>query len=369
MIISSLLISIFLILYSILILEFRSAWNRSPEHLHVPGEGVFLSVIVPFHNEADNLERLILDLKAQDYPQEKFEVILIDDHSEDSSFNFAKFLSKGSSNFRVIKNNLKQGKKFALKAAAESAIGDFLLITDADCRLPSGWISSFGYYYSEQSEMILVSSGVKMTDSDSFFSKFQALEFSSLVASGAASFFQKSPVMCNGANLSFRRSLFLRAFNDLHPEINTGDDMFLMLFAKKFYPGKMSFLKNHNAFTQTYAKKNWRSYFSQRVRWSSKSMLYRDWKLIYSSIIVFMVNLILLLSVILSFFDTDFIAIFLSALIIKSIPDFLFLRSFLKFSGQSGLLNFFLPSQIIYIFFIPITAVTGLIFKVKTGNR
>ena len=47
----------------------------------------FISVLIPVRNEAENILALLNDLLVQTFPKNLFEVILIDDHSEDETLN------------------------------------------------------------------------------------------------------------------------------------------------------------------------------------------------------------------------------------------------------------------------------------------
>lgn len=52
----------------------------------------FVSVVVPSRNEQDNIERYILSLLAQNYPN--FEVIVIDDNSTDDTLKIMKEIER-----------------------------------------------------------------------------------------------------------------------------------------------------------------------------------------------------------------------------------------------------------------------------------
>ena len=61
-----------------------------------------ISVIVAFKNEEHNLVALIQSIDAQNYPKECFEVILVDDDSNDRSVPVVREAIKGLSNFELI---------------------------------------------------------------------------------------------------------------------------------------------------------------------------------------------------------------------------------------------------------------------------
>jgi glycosyltransferase involved in cell wall biosynthesis len=358
----SLFISLFTgtLYFTIIYLYYRS-WKRQPDYKVSNREPVFLSIIIPFFNEENQIRKIISDTLNLKYPADKYEVILVNDHSTDNSLNIARAIETERNSVSIINNKYKRGKKYALKTGVEYARGEYILITDADCHLPNNWLKLFGDFIAGNPDAELISSGVLMTPGNGFMSKFQSLEFSSLVATGAASFIHGSPIMCNAANLAFKKDLFLNAFESIHPDINTGDDMFLMIYTKRAYPGKLRFLKNRDAFVKTKPVGSWMDFLRQRLRWSSKSSLYTDGKLIQVSIIVLITHLLLLGFLILLLVNIQFLIAFSILFLLKIIPDYLFLRSYLHETRQEKLIKFFLPSQLLNIFIIPLTGIAGIV--------
>lgn len=357
-------ISVFILfLYFHLIYTWFLAWNKAPGFNPESSETSFLTILVPFFNESDNLPDIVKDFEQIEYPQESFEVIFIDDHSTDDSFNRLRDLIQYHENFLLLKNSKNMGKKYALKTGVEKARGQIILTTDADCSINPEWLQLFSGYFNHYPETLLLSSGVIMESSNRFSGMFQALEFSSLIAAGAASFMKGSPIMCNGANLAFNKDLFMEAFPYMYPDINTGDDMFLMLYAKKTNPGRLSFLKSADSFVKTNPALTWRKFMKQRMRWASKATFYRDLKLIYTSLVIFLTNSLLTFFLAMTFFDYRYLLFFFLILAGKSLPDYLLLKSFLTFSGQKDILKFFLPSQLVNMIYIPVTAIAGIILS------
>jgi cellulose synthase/poly-beta-1,6-N-acetylglucosamine synthase-like glycosyltransferase len=348
-------------IYFILIYIYYRSWENHPDYTAGNEEPLFLSIIIPFYNEESHILNIIKDVINLDYPEDKYEVILVNDYSTDHSFAIAFEDAKGNDSILILNNKYKRGKKYALRTGIESARGEYVLITDADCRIPKSWLKLFGDFILRNPDAVLISSGVFMSGQKSFLSGFQSLEFSSLVATGAASFIQGSPVMCNAANLAFRKNLFLKAFDNIHPDINTGDDMFLMIYTKRHFSGKSLFLKNADAYVETKPAGSWSDFLNQRLRWSSKSSLYNDAKIIQVSLAVLITNFLLLIFLVLSFVNSQFLVAFSILFILKLIPDYLFLRSFLRDTGQGNLLKFFLPSQLLNIFIIPFAGFAGIV--------
>jgi cellulose synthase/poly-beta-1,6-N-acetylglucosamine synthase-like glycosyltransferase len=81
--------------------------------------------------------------------------------------------------------------------------------------------------------------------------------------------------MCNGANFAYSKSLFerLNGFEG-NNTIASGDDVFLLQKAVKYYPEKVGFIMKSDFVVLTNAACSWNELFQQRVRWAGKSTEY-----------------------------------------------------------------------------------------------
>ncbi|MBN2017370.1 MAG: glycosyltransferase, partial [Candidatus Cloacimonetes bacterium] len=117
------------------------------------------SIIIPCRNEENNLTILLNSIDRVNYPKVKYEVILIDDASEDGTSEIIKQYCIRENNWHSIlireKNTEYKGKKYAIKLGVEKARFDNLIFTDADCRVPVNWLRSFNSYISENTGMIV----------------------------------------------------------------------------------------------------------------------------------------------------------------------------------------------------------------------
>lgn len=96
-----------------------------------------LSVVIPSYNEMANLQKGTLD-KVEHYLEKhdfNFEVIVVDDGSNDGSLEFAKKFSRENPKFKVLENN-HTGKAGAVTAGVLKATGDYVLFTDMDQATP-----------------------------------------------------------------------------------------------------------------------------------------------------------------------------------------------------------------------------------------
>jgi glycosyltransferase involved in cell wall biosynthesis len=323
---------------------------------------IFVSVIVACRNEEINLPFLLSDIALQDYNQELFELIIIDDNSSDSTFDIASGY-KNIKNIKVLKSR-ESGKKKAIKCGVEASTGDILITTDADCRAGRGWLKNIVSFYAENKpEMIIGAVGMKGTDG--FFQYFQQLEFMSLQGITAGSAMTGSPVMCNGANLAFTRESYLNNVENMHYDKVSGDDVFLLHSLKEKKGNKIMWIESDDSLVRTCTSETILSFFRQRARWISKAGAYRDFDTISLAMVTLVTIMLQPFLLIAGMFDPQFLPVLPAAFILKSIPDYLILRNTTSRYGNRKLMRWFLPSQICYIFYV-LTLIPGAIIR---GNR
>ena len=324
-------------------------------------------------NEAENIASLIHDLSKQNFSNDLFEIILIDDFSEDNSIEIAEKSKQrySLSNLQIVKNQ-GEGKKAAIRKGIELSNGDLIVTTDADCRLSKDWLIIIANFYEkEKSDMIIAP--VKLISNKHFFTKLQALEFTSLIASGAGAAILKNPIMCNGANLIYTKEIINSlGKNSMKNEYASGDDVFLMHSIKKA-KGKISFLKSKEATVSTKAQNSFINFWQQRKRWASKSKGYNDFYTKLIGLIILIINSLMVLFLFASFFDLTFLNFWIITYLSKTLCDFPILYSTCKFFNQKTLVVYIPILQIIYPFYVFSTGIAGLLssynWKGRTLNK
>jgi poly-beta-1,6-N-acetyl-D-glucosamine synthase len=266
------LFTVIFLKYSVLVLVLAfgwAKWNDQAKNKTIP-KNRSISVVVAFRNEGSRLLQLIEDLESQSYNKGSFEVILIDDHSEDGSLNL---LKERNTQLNIKNLQLKDrtaGKKAALDAGIQQAIGEIIVTTDADCRLKSSWLTIINQQFGDE-DIKLVTGLVRINESKSLFSRLQALEFSSLIGMTGATIGLGHPVMCNGANLAFLRSAYKEVDGYKGNEnIPSGDDEFLMRKISARWSRSIGFMANAEAVVATAPIHSFSEWINQRLRWASK---------------------------------------------------------------------------------------------------
>ncbi|NOZ36293.1 MAG: glycosyltransferase [Chlorobi bacterium] len=362
-IISFIFLSLYFFLISVFIFGFIQLKSFSVNK-KIKKNIVKISVLIPFKNGQINLPLLVSGLKTQTLDTNLYEIIFINDHSEDKSETLLSDLITDIPNFRILSlQNEKNGKKQALKEGIRKAENELIVTSDADCRYQKKWLETIYNYYSEHNPKMIIAP-VIMTGT-TFFGRLQALDFLSLAASAAGAAGIGHPIMCNGANLVYEKAVFNEFEDAMYMNEISGDDVFLLHNFKKKYPEKIHYLKSEDAVVYTKSEKTFNKFSKQRIRWASKSSSYTDFDTIFVSIIVFIINLILISAVFLTLFKVLTFNNLFILFLIKFIPDIILLITFGIYFKQRKLL-FYIPFlSIIHPFYIVFTGITGLLKKSK----
>ena len=310
----------------------------------------FISVIVACRNEEASLPLLLGNIASQDYPSDLFEVIVADDHSSDKSSDIASGFS-GIQNLRVCRNR-GTGKKAAIRTAVSEAHGNLIVAVDADSRMNPGWLKAIAAFYEKEGSDMIICPVVLEAEGRGFLTRFQELEFLGLQAITAGSAEAGDPLMCNGANLFFTKKSFEKHAFSLHDELASGDDIFLLHRMKADGSSRISWLESDDARVRTNALSSAAGFLRQRTRWISKAGSYSDFPTKFTALATLAVVILQAATLIAAFAGSRFLLLYGSLFLIKSLPDYLVLRNTAIRYGRKSLLKWFIPSQIIYPFYV-----------------
>ena len=226
-----------------------------------------ISVIICAKNEEENLEKFLTKVLEQNYPN--FEVIVVDDASEDNTTSVLKEFSlkfKNLSFVSIQKEPLHEiGKKYPLTVGIKKAKNEILILTDADCYpVSENWLKNIVYQYkNESTEIVLAYGGYEKEKSlVNYFIRFDTLTIAMQYFSMAA---MKLAYMGVGRNLSYKKSIFLqhKGFkNYLH--LSSGDDD--LIVKKMATKNNVSFTLKSDSQTLSIPKKTFKSWTIQKNR-------------------------------------------------------------------------------------------------------
>jgi cellulose synthase/poly-beta-1,6-N-acetylglucosamine synthase-like glycosyltransferase len=345
-------------LYLLVLLFLIIGWARLKRpQLKTTGFTTKVTILIAARNEEEKMALTINDLLAQDYPKHLTEIIIVDDHSTDRTAEIIR--SYAPQGVKLLQLNedraLNSYKKKAIAKAISLSEGDFMVATDADCRMGPKWLSSIVGYY-ENNDLVMISSPVTYFEEKNLFENLQTLEFSYLVALGASAIGNNHPSTCNGANFAYSKEVFYEVggFSGID-HLASGDDELLLQKVAARFPGRIGFLKHREAIVYTHAKHTLQEFMNQRRRWASKSTKYKDKNVVVLAVGIWLFNVSMLANAVLSVFSTHFLYLFLLQFGLKFIFEVAFLlpvNVFFKRPGLVGLLILLSPIHIVYMVYV-----------------
>lgn len=360
--------------YAMLILSYKKGWDMQPEFEagnEVPQ--TFISVIIPARNEEQNIKACLDSILSGTYTRNKFEIIVVDDHSTDSTASIVEGF-EGVELIRLAehvadRDKIVAFKKLALAKGIEHSKGELIVTTDADCITPKGWLKNIAAIY-ESERPVMIVAPVDLTTNGSVVENFQAIDFMSMQGITAAVHQRKMGNMSNGANLAFAREAYhkVEGYKGID-HLASGDDYLLMMKLQKEYPGRISYLKSQEAIVGTAPQPDWGSFFNQRIRWASKSGKYDDSKMTRMLMLVYLFNLSFLVIFIAGFFNVYAFGVFVAMLAWKTIVEMTYLISVSEFFGKRKLLNSYPFLQPLHIGYVIIAGFLGMIGKYQWKGR
>ena len=370
----SIALAVFTGIYVVLVCYLRAGWTALPFAFKKRTPKTRVSVIIAARNEAANIGRTLSDILKQDFPKELLEIIVVDDHSTDDTA--AVVQSFAAQRVKLLQLNesepLNSYKKKAISLAIEMATGDFIVTTDADCRMEKDWLATV-ISFAEEDEHVLVSSPVVYSDQKGFFEELQTLEFLYLIGLGAAGIGKKHASTCNGANLAYRRDVFyeLGGFNGIDHLASGDDELFLHKVAGK-YPDRIGFCKSRDAIVYTDAKQTLRGFINQRRRWASKSTHYKNKGIVALGLAIWTFNLLLLLTGLAALFPgvSGFLigGLFI-ALTLKLAAEAFFLFPICRFANRLDLLAYLPLLTVLHVVYMVYIGIAGNLGKYQWKGR
>jgi len=317
-------ICIFIIgIYTLLIILFIIGFDKIKGNVENQTPQTRFSVIIPFRNEEYRLPHLLTSIAALEYPKHLFEIILVDDDSSDDSVKLINnFCADNPDVDTQLIENIRSSnspKKDAISIAIPKTKYDWIVSTDADCILPPLWLASFNTSIVENKPNMLVAS-VSFKSNSSFLAQFQLIDFLSMQGATIGSFGIQQPFMANGANLAYRKDLFitLNGFED-NNFIASGDDVFLLENFIAYDKTKVLFLKNIEALVKTFPTDTWTELIQQRKRWAAKATHFKNPFAKGIGIVVFLANCIVAFSFITGLFNQQFLWLLIPKILIDTI--------------------------------------------------
>lgn len=345
--------------YTWAIFSITRSWKRLPQNEGVEAQRK-VSVLIVYRNEEDNLPALLHSLQNQQFTKNNMELLFVNDHSTDNSVECINEWSVNSP-FEVKNVNLgngEYGKKTGIEKGVEIAQFDWILMCDADCTMEPLWVESMLHNGTGD----FASGPVVFKSKTGMWNAFLQLDFMSLIVLGAALIQRKTPVIANGANMMFRKKMFIEIGGYAqNKKLASGDDVFLLSEMSK-RTDRISFVKNQAAIVQTNPPKNISAFINQRIRWAKKSRYSTATKGNRIIQILTAFYMAYAVSIPLGFIikSNVFWSMLLLVVLLKTVVDLLFFKDFVTFFDKKKLLPFVVLIQLFHPFYIVTIALLGV---------
>jgi len=336
-----------------------------PGHEHTPP----ISVIVAARNEEENIGELLTALTIQDYPIEKFEIIIVDDRSTDRTAEIVNQRQVSLSNLRLVRTRSEMpdlvGKKNALTAGIRAAKYERLLFTDADCLPPPGWLRSTARYFTDQIDVAIGYSPHDIPKKSPLIATLRRLErlAMSAVYAGAAGW--NIGIGAAGRNLAYRKSLFekvdgFRGIGHLH----SGDDDLFVQKLNRYKSVRFAFVADKSASVPTQTPVSKRVLYEQEKRRHSKIRYYPIWLL---APLIFVAGFYLQLAFLFFAALGGVISwkFLLTTFGLKLIVDFMLLQKFAGSVGEEKLLLWLFPAEVLHLPYLFTFSILGNLFRYR----
>ena len=257
----------------------------------------FVSIVIPAKNEAKNIVNILNNLSQQTYPEDLFEVIVVDDKSQDYTATIVNDFMGNISNLQLlstagVESSLRY-KKHPLNLGIRKSQGEILLLTDADCIVSSNWIATMVSSFTENVGMVIGYS--EASPVRTITQKLEALDFLMLLSAARGSAALGDPYACTGQNLAYRRQAFdaVEGFSAFASQVG-GDDTLLMQQIKRQTSWEIVFSPDPDSFVKSTPQETAWGFITQRIRWATDTL--QVWKtdpLFFGIIVVtFLANLL-----------------------------------------------------------------------------
>ncbi len=305
------------------------------------------SIIICAYNEEKNIQKCLRSILEQEFDKNNVEIIVVDDGSWDNTFEYAKnVLESSGCKFQIIRNEKNIGKKrsieYAVKASDKES--EWIILRDADTYTKSlDWLKTL-INKSVEGVDLIIAPVIFTADRFNFLTWFQFFENLALMHLTYSSWKMQRPILCNGANMAFKKQAFLelQPYQDNY-NISSGDDIFLL---QKFYRAQKNIAAIFcpESIVYTEVVNHLEKMLLQKSRWVSKTSAVSNGWNTFIALLIAVMNIFLLVLLPISF------KAFLLSFALKGMMDFKLINSVRKKLQLSEIsYSKFLIAEVVYI--------------------
>jgi cellulose synthase/poly-beta-1,6-N-acetylglucosamine synthase-like glycosyltransferase len=324
------------------------------------------SVVIAARNEEDTLGRCLEGVFRQTLPPERYEVIVVNDRSEDRTAVVCeefrrRFPAFSSLEIRETPPGVAP-KKHAVAEGMAHARNEVVVLTDADCVVPPGWLAAIDRSFTDTTDLVQgITSYEYPAGMNRFFFNIQAVDFSSHVIVAAAGIGAGLPLNANANNCAFRRQAYdgVKGYGSVARRLVSGDDDLLLQRVAAQRRRSVSFMVDRAGAVMTRPATTLRGMFEQRKRWGSKTVNYGPLQVLFlSGIFLFYCGIAAALAA--GFFNPLFFYVFCAMFATKIAGEYLLMVPGTALLGLRKLRPYILPASFMQLPLVLAAVVCGV---------
>jgi cellulose synthase/poly-beta-1,6-N-acetylglucosamine synthase-like glycosyltransferase len=327
--------------------------------------GLSYSVVIAARNEHDNITACLDTVLAQSLPEERYEVIVVDDRSTDDTRALAEKAAAGRTGVTVLAvDHLPAGsapKKHAVSVGVAAARHPVVLFTDADCRVPSSWLESIDRHFAPDVGVVQGITSYPSSDDGGFLLAFQAIDFLShgIVAAGGIG--AGLPINSNANNLAIRREALLEAGGyGESAGVVSGDDDLLVQRVWRSRRWRIRFMTDPTGAVETFPQTTIGDMLNQRAKWGSATIHYGlRQRTLLAGVFLFYCAILALLAA--GFYDRVLAALGAAMYCVKLGGELLLMFPGTRLFGRRRLRRYIVPASLLQLPVV-VLAVMGGVF-------
>jgi poly-beta-1,6-N-acetyl-D-glucosamine synthase len=235
-----------------------------------------VDLIVPAHDEAATLPATLATLRRLDYPG-TLRVIVVDDRSTDATAALVEAAARADPRLRLVRVRAASRrwapKVYAVWQGIRAGQGELIMTTDADCRLPPGWVRAMSAPFVDPQVALVLGTVTTRAPGEArgFRERVEAIDWLSLMLT-ARSLARLGWTFASSANAqAYRRSAFDRAGGfGLAARAPSGDEDLLAQRLGRLPGARTVFVDDPAAHVVTRSMPSWGALLRQRQRWVTR---------------------------------------------------------------------------------------------------
>lgn len=237
-----------------------------------------VTIVIPARNEEANIADLLESLLLQNYPQNSYEILVVNDRSTDKTEAILSEYTQKDSRIRYITiqetNEALTGKQNALDVGIRAAKGEIVLLTDADCIIPREWIKTNVELFNT-SDVGLVVGKTEIYQPKRFRDRFQVLFHRINIEIAQVSIMVGGYTSGMGNNLAIKKSAYeaIGGYPQLGKSI-LDDEILVRGVAKAGYHLRANIDPEGIVYTKPMS--DWKSIEKQHIRWIDGGLHYKS---------------------------------------------------------------------------------------------